>query len=438
MSKKVSKLNFSLRAMFVLVTLFAIGFGWIYYVRGRNSDALNEFLNQLGPAHVTVTNGDDAKEGWWAGLSGNKSARPRSIRVFGLTNGAAARIRHNKATDRMEELQLIHYAASNPFFAGRTVIGETGEFDPPLNEIHNNGGKPPFDSDCPMFFENWPIKRLVIRDCKLPTSWLDKMKTLTSLEEVVVSGGLCNIEPESFSELPNLKRLVLCHRGVGSAKLEQLQAAMPKVQIDLLGSFETKFQFADQKCLSEHHAENHQEMKELLERINQLMVEAGGTNKAPGPPATEAEIFKLEQTIGVPLPPSLRALVEVSNGWPESPVFYWNGFRSTDQIISDYKERMGYVYKPDEYDFNLLEFDQFANPNAVPFNESVGVYVCRDELCGLDLGGESGPWAYNQKMDLFHVFEWVLLEMTNKKFEVYTPRKEPNTKRITTYLDLDN
>lgn len=42
---------------------------------------------------------------------------------------------------------------------------------------------------------------------------------------------------------------------------------------------------------------------------------AGFTNGIPGPPATEEELHTVEEAIGTPLPPSLRAVYQSFNGW---------------------------------------------------------------------------------------------------------------------------
>ena len=421
----MDKPRMSLRAAIVLVTLCAVFFAWVAWKRNRASDRLDAEIAHAGPALVeSVNSGDAPSEDWWAKLLADTSPRPGELKFYkAVDNELANTLASSQATDQIHSLMLVKYSSSNSFFKGRSVLGPPGEFDPDMGDRRSDVDQPFFSADCPLFFKSWPtLERLVIRDVAVPVSWFSEFNSLPALKEIVISGGLCNFDPESLQGIPTLERAVFCRRGITQQQLEQLREKMPHVTFEVLGCFETKYQHSEtekSQTLSRHDPEAYKRMKELLDRVNEAIVAAGGDNTHPGTPATVEEIAALEHCIGVPLPKSLRAFYEVTNGWKKAPMFIWNGIRSTQKVADDYRDRMGYVYKPDEYDFAEFKFDQFANPNAIPINDEEGMHFNQDRLCHLDLGGESGPYRYDNEHDLFSAFESVLKEMAEKKFDNY-------------------
>ena len=430
----MSKIKLSLRVAIVLLTLCAVFLAWLAWNRNRNSDRLQAVLEKVGPENVDVTNsGIEPDDGWWENLLADTSPRPGELRFFSVSNELADLLAASQATDQITSLTLVHYSKNNAFFNGRTVIGDSGEFDPPLSNKSNSGDQPFVADDCNMFFKAWQnLERLVIRDVALPSSWLSEFKSMPALKELVVSGGLCNFDPACLNEIATLEHVVFCQRGVTQLQLEQLRDQMPDVRFEVFGCFETRYEYseaAQAETLSVHDPEAYERMKELLDSVNKAIVTAGGGNTHPATTATTDEIARLERELGVPLPKSLRAFYEVTNGWQKAPIFIWNGIRTTQDVADDYHSRMDLVYKPDEYDFTGFKFDQFANPNAIPINDAEGIHFNEDRLCRLDPDGESGPSAYDTAHDLYLVFEKVLKELERKKFETYK-------KQVTVWVDF--
>ena len=419
----MSKLRMSLRTVIVLVTLCACFFAWVAWKRNRASDRLDAEIVNAGKDRVeAVSSGIEPDESWWAKLLADTSPRPGELKFYkNVDSELAELLASSDATDQINSLTLVRYSNSNSFFKGQSPIGQTGEFDPDMGLRRSDDDQPFFSADCPLFFKSWPnLRRLVIRDLAVPEAWFAEFSSLPALKEIVVSGGLCNFDSDCLEGISTLQRVAFCQRGVTQEMLENLRQKMPDVTFEVYGCFETPFNHLDSsQTLSSHDPEAFERMKTLLDKVNKAIVAAGGDNTHPGTPATVEEIAKLEQEIGVPLPKSLRAFYEVTNGWKRAPMFIWNGIRSTQKVADDYGSRMSLVYRPDEYDFSGFQFDQFANPNAIPINEEEGMHFNQDRLCHLDPGGEGGPYTYDNEHDLFSAFEAVLKELEQKKFDNY-------------------
>ena len=422
------KWQFGVRMMLIVILVFAIGLGWLSYRRARNSDQLKRVLDDAGPEKVEVAEvSDPPPNNWVSKLLANSASKPIELRFFGLSKQQCEDLQQNLATDQIKSLSLVTYHPDNKFFNGLWRVDN----DVPESSRFPRNMDEPFTSEhSPMFFEHWPsLERLVIRDTAIPEAWFELMSSLPKLQEVVISGGLCNVEPEHFANVKTLKRMVLCHRGITSDRLADLKKLMPQVHIDLLGSFESRLKSDNAAPLSRHDEDLYQRMKKLLAEIDAEIVKAGGTNTVPGPPSTEAQIAKLEIELGSPLPPSLRAFYEVSDGWPKAPCLIWDGIGSTEKLLERYSGRLALAFRPNEYDFTPLGFDQFANPNGLPIANDRGLLIHNDRMCHLDPGGEGGPWG-QQEFDLFGCLEQVLANLrANRDVEIYKGR-------IHVYVDL--
>lgn len=152
----MSKIKLSLRVAIVLLTLCAVFLAWLAWNRNRNSDRLQAVLEKVGPENVDVTNsGIEPDDGWWENLLADTSPRPGELRFFSVSNELADLLAASQATDQITSLTLVHYSKNNAFFNGRTVIGDSGEFDPPLSNKSNSGDQPFVADDCNMFFKAW-------------------------------------------------------------------------------------------------------------------------------------------------------------------------------------------------------------------------------------------------------------------------------------------
>lgn len=408
-------MRFSLRAIFVVIAIAGIALGWLTWTRGRNSDRLAQAIQSMGETKIAAKYASETllENPWLAKVTGDTSERPQELRLFKVPKHFGEMLKRSRATDQITELSFVRYVDGNHFFSGHTRFGDQTE--PILQKRKLKPDEASIAEDCPMFFAKWPkLERIMFRDTKIPENWRKQMGSLSQVKEIVISGGNCNLKPEDLASISSLESLVLAHQGVTRSRLEDLELLMPKTDIWLCGSFDSKHEFKIGEGLSEHDPVLYQKMKTLISQINEAIKAAGGDNIAANPPATEAEIAELEQTISVPLPPSLRAFYEVTNGWQNAPIFGWVGIRSTQETASDFRGRTHYAYRPDQYNFDG-RFDQWANPNAIPINSHYGFNLSNDRLNSLDPGGESGPSALSVELDMFSLLEALQLELKDPK-----------------------
>ena len=406
-----------------MIALVAITLGWLTWVRGRNSDRFANAIQAMGENGVEAKFSSETlpASNWFAKITGDTSVRPQELRLFKAPKNFAKLLSRSRATDQITELAFVRYVDENYFFSGYTRFVHE-KSDSVIQERKLKPDEIFIAEDCPMFFSKWPkLERIVFRDSKIPEDWRKQLAGLNQVKEIVISGGNCNLKPEDLASLTSLESLVLSHQGITQSRLDALKLLMPKTEIRLCGSFDSKHEFQIGEGLSKHDPILYQRMKTLISKINQKIEAAGGTNMAANPPASKAEIAELEQKMSVPLPPSLRAFYEVTNGWQNGPIFSWVGIRSTQETASDFRERTYSAYRPDRYDFDG-RFDQWANPNAIPINSDYGFHINRDRLNSLDPGGESGPMAMSNEHDMFSLMEALLAELNDP--EKYAKSKE--------------
>ena len=81
------------------------------------------------------------------------------------------------ATDQIENLELIKYLSSNPFYDGHSEHGYHGAPDRDMTHRILRDGERFIRADCPMFFKNWSgLKRVVLRDVAVPDDWISQIK----------------------------------------------------------------------------------------------------------------------------------------------------------------------------------------------------------------------------------------------------------------------
>ena len=270
--------------------------------------------------------------------------------------------------------------------------------------------QPLLQQDAPMFFRHWRgLRRIVLRDVEIPQSWMPSLCELSSVEELVISGANCNLQPEALVDMPELKLLTLCHRGIDAQRLNEIRNLLPGVEVRIMGSFDTGWTFELDQVLSNHDPVEFAQMKDILDRL-QLAIK----KKVPdldhhyNEPATAQQINALERTLGMPLHKSVRAWLENSNGWS---YYVLNEMHDTTDIAKDYESRKDLQdYDWRTYDFDLYH-DHFSNPNVIPIGPKIGVCFVDGSICWLDDGGESGPSRKLKIENLGHYFELIRIEI---------------------------
>ncbi len=370
-----------LRTFFIVLFLVSAVLAFAVYQRSRNANQLSNLLDRMGPKKVEATFGNQSvpRDGWQARIFADAAQRPTELDFESITTSEAKSLARSNATD---QVRIVRFVNAN------------------------------LPDDCPCFLAGWKLDRLIFRDCHIPESW-HKQLSNAQIENLVISGAKCNLVVEELVESNSLKKITLSNQGISSARLAKLRSRNTTIKLELLGGFDTAWDFSDlapDSTLSRHDANRFERMKLALEGLKTRIQRLEGSNVLNFTPATQEEIAKLEQTIGLPLPPSLRAFYEVTNGWPDKEsVMYW-GIRSTDKLAKEYENRKSlwelYFEEHMKYDFDYFAGHCYANPNALPIGFATGICVWDGKMCGVDEDGEDGP-SNRKKIDLLDAMELV-------------------------------
>lgn len=413
-TSRKNRFRFGLKSILLLMTCLAIVMAWVAFHRSRNSNQLVQALEAVGNAEVEFATELPGNEDRFSKMMANTAPKPTQIRLHRVRDSLAQTLATSFATDKISQLDLVQYAENHWCFDGFSSNFDNAD---PSMEFKRLPEGVPFASDnSPTFFRDWPsLKRIVIRDVVLPKNWIEDIGSLKTVEEVIVSGGHCNIEPESFVGMKSLKVVTLCNRGITTNRLNSLKRAMPQVRFRIQGSFDSPYVFGPDDSLSEHDPQAFQKMKKLLHGIDKELERLNSKVRLIGKPATQQKIAEMERELGMPLPRSLRAFYEVTNGWEEINFFlYHAGIHSIEDAVSEFKERASFIFEPDKYEFSYGRYFYYSDPTVIPLNFYSGIWSDRDLICRLDPGGESGPSGYNQDYDLFRYFEEVLRQLKSQ------------------------
>ena len=339
-------LTFSLSSLLIATTLIALATLYISYRRERGNDVLHRTLAEI--AVVSILDTPVEKATWIDRLLGNSDQE-----IVGKTLKFDSRVlRHEVKIDRSSASRL----------AKNSCVGGVRQL------VFRNVT---VDSDAVCFFENWNhVNSIQIRDTALPKSWADKFKRMKGLKELIISGGLCSLEPESLAGCQSLEKLTLCHRNIDSTRLQELTKLLPGVKILLLGSMDQPYPYPkNSTALSAHDERVYTKLKKSLDQLQQALnsLDPPAKNRFHGP-ATEAEIIHYEQELGAPLHPSVRALFEIYNGQP-SP---YDELVTFEKLLT-IEESIGNMQMEADVDswYNFdPEYDWMDNPNLIAIGSS--------------------------------------------------------------------
>ena len=392
----MGRLQFKTRTMLLLISIFSIGIGFVMYHRHHGLDRLVEELRRI-EAELFF---EDEAVVWQAG---------QEVRIPNSSDSAWARLL-GKSTVPLQRI-AFHESSMHNHWTPNTGV----HFDSRLcrrlsqnlatHSIEKLGFyQNTFDSDSDLFFADWQSLRcLEFRDTALPQHWIASLSDLKTLEEVVISGSRCNLDPQHFQGCENLRLIRLANRGVNRNQLDELRKEMPGVQIQLLGGFDSAWTYSADQALSDHDTEAHVEMKVLVERMHAIFAKFDPPVEMEfNPPASQAQLAELERTTGIPLPKYVRALLEIQNG-QSSKQFEPPRWLSCQEMIKQYKERLDLNdWDPYYYDFDPL-YDFCTNPNYLPIAEGMGVSLVDGSLAGID--DQDGPWGTGRIKNMKQLFK---------------------------------
>ena len=190
------------------------------------------------------------------------------------------------------------------------------------------------DEHCPYFI--WDsVTEVVFEDItSIPDSWMTAIATSTTLKSISFCGAETDISLDEALRLTNLEFLGLSNLGIYGQNLSQLRNALPNTKIRVSAHWGEAWPFEPNQTLSNHNSRSFESIEEIFEEFEAELAKlnlpvASGFN----PPASVAEIAKLEQFLGTDIPSDLRALFEIHNGQRVMPPLLKSGrFLSIDEI----------------------------------------------------------------------------------------------------------
>lgn len=391
--------KFSLKTLLIAIFAICVLSAWVNYQRSRNSDKLLKLLDSIN-ANVTLSNTPPDK-GLFSKLVANTSMRPEELDLRKLNQFQAKHLSVSLAVNEIKILRFIRVDLPD---------------------------------ECPLFFDSdktWEsLDQVIFRDTPVPQSWINKISKLPHVRRIVVSGAKCNLEPEQLTDSKTIEEVVLSQRGISANRLLSLNDESKNATVKLIGGYDTKWKLGkgeDTLSLSESDPIANQKMKLAIVAIQNSLQKLGAKNRLPLNPASQSDILRLEEITGTPLPKSLRAFYEVTDGWSEkeSPMLW--GIRSAKDAATEYRNRCDYWEEENaymSYDFEPFNYDAFDNPNAIPLGFSVGICIWQDRLCDVDEDGEAGP-RNAKSSDLLECLLKVNEELqTDPEFPTYDWRDE--------------
>ena len=302
------KRKFSLATFLIAISVFAIGYGYVYERRVSGTDQLNNLIQKVGGYNFNQGLHEHPKpdSSFRAWLFGETHVVRRTIR-FGIG-------RIDAKTGRA--------FARNKFAEG------------PVEKL--TFSQTQIDENCPWFAWDSVHHLEFVDTATIPDSWIDAMAQSKSLKRVSFGGAHTDISFDSISKLKNLKYLRISNLGIYGDRLAELKSSLPGVLIRTSGLWGEPWRFAPDETLSKHNPKVLREMQQILDELKAELakLDLPATNKF-NPPATLEEIASVEQKIGQALPSSVRALLEIHNGQPnpDDALFPRGPFMDTDSIL---------------------------------------------------------------------------------------------------------
>ena len=350
----MQRFRFSIASLLVLIAMAAGLLAYVSHCRQKGRDALIQSLRNAAAALKSIDQADaDTKKllsrydfpiTKWSQFFGT-SQKP----VFDITFDSNSVL--NQQTTRKIAIGNSDNAITNLRFH--------------LAEIAD---------DSRMFFKDWrELRHIEIRDTSFPVAWLKQLSSIPRLESLVISGGKCNLEPKDLKGIDSLKLIRFADRGITSSELDSLRRLYPKVEIQLVAGYDSPFGWPKDKPLSAHNPEAFARMKAVLDRLHSALdnLKPPATNQF-NPPASEVDIAAVETELGMPLHPSVRALLEIHNGQPtwKDELVTFERLLSTDKIVSNYDLYQDFSHNAGQpYNFEP-HFEQNSNPNLLPIGSS--------------------------------------------------------------------
>ena len=353
-----SRIRWSLSFLLVLVTVVACVFGYISYHRQRGTDRMVADLRATGATYEQVLErGDPVEENAHSWID------RQCERLFGNTEASVREIRFDLsiASDHV----LLDARAANSL--QRSLATNR------ITTIRFRDAT--ISRDASLFFSQWPkLQYLEIRDTQLPEKWCDALKDLKQVKRIVISGAMCNLKAESMVGCKSLEYLWLAGRGTNTTQLTRLRKLLPHVNVQVFGGFDQPWTLPAGQTYSLHNPAAHAEMKGVLDRLHSTLagLQPPATNRFNSPASIE-QISRLEHRIGVPLHPTLRALLEIHNGQPkrDDELVVFEKLLTVDEIIENYDMWVTTAFEEwkTQYEFDV-DFNEPWNPDLVVFGTS--------------------------------------------------------------------
>ena len=396
----MKRIRFSIATLLVLIAVAACLMAYLSHCRQKGRDSLIKSLLKANAELKYIDQADDATQEL---LAEYNAPLTRMDFFLGTSQKPVFEIHFNSDSKLNRET------------ARQISIGNSANA---ITTLRFRNAK--IGNESAMFFCDWKeLRHIEIRDTHFPENWLEQFAELPKLESLVISGGMCNLNPKHLGKLELLQSLTLADRGIGSMELKRIRKLMPNTEVQLVAGYDSPHAWETGRPYSAHDPEAFSQMKSTFDRLHKILdnMEPPATNKF-NPPATEVDIAAIEFEMGMPLHPSVRALLEIHSGQPgwQDELVSFEKLLSANEMTRKYVLLQKYSEK-EGYDFTPL-FMRNSNPNLIPIGSSddneLAVNVVDGSVWEFYSESFSPTW---QLGSLIEYMEMVISELEAGRFE---------------------
>lgn len=388
--------QYSIRLLLIAMTSIAVVVGWIMSARAKGPDNFVSTLNRIGGSNESVLEDNFTTVG----------PQPKPVNFVAKILGDTMELQSNVVISgcRMTRESANQFAS----------LSDTSKLE--YVEMKNVE----VDDDVVCFFKNWTsVKEIQFTNVtNFPKSWLEGLAELPNLKFVTFAGANTNVTADDIAKLKQVEYVIASNRNIWGAELETLRKQLPNTDVYVTGLWGEKYPYSKDQTLSEHDPKVHAHMKAIFDDLKSALAELDppATNGF-NPPATIEEIASIEHLIGQPLPPYIRASLELHNGQKyEDELANFNRLLPVERILKDYRN-WNYLSRTYDHDDDRFGFSKYWNPRILPIGNSdeptLGVDLYNRHL----IQGDSETYHYDLDGTFPDLIKAITRQIRDEKFD---------------------
>jgi len=396
------RIRFGLLLLLIVITLIGLTFAWISFKRDRGTDRLVEVISN--------TKEREGKE--ITDSAPFSMERQEEVAEFRLSKKVPSV--KNSTVDEKTFVDRLLANVSDP-------VSELNLYEALIDQryahqLNRNHAAPEIavlrirscdiESDAVPFFQEWQLRQAVVHNTEIPESWVSAFAS-AEIHELTIVGdcGLLTVDAlvrcmEANGERKGPKVIQVCNGVTTAMQLRHWQETVSHCKFQAV-AFAGDQDVEISQPLSGPDPVATENMEAVWKRLHRVLkgLDPPALNEF-NPPATDAQIAELENLVGIPLHPTLRAYLKVHNGQPSSQdeLVSMEKLLSIKEIIGEYGQWQSYGMSEErtEYDFNP-DYDSWVNPNVIPVGTS------EDHIIGINqITGKVVYW-WSEQRELDHV-----------------------------------